>query len=154
MHGEEESKGRRPPLTPPPHPHPTHPHLSCSFFRYLGGSYERQHADSAAGYCLSNALRHSDNIVVHPCTLSAQARAREGAVRCFFRFVRTNVGPTLFPPDSFKLGRYFLRSPPWPPSSLMSGGVLGTPPTFPCPPPRPATKKPARPTNKSSRRIQ
>lgn len=42
----------------------------------------RQHADSAAGYCLSNTLCYSENIMIHLCTFSLQSRVHKRAVRC------------------------------------------------------------------------
>lgn len=43
----------------------------------------RQHADSAAGYCLSNTLCYSENIVIHLHAFSPQAcmHARSGTGR-------------------------------------------------------------------------
>lgn len=77
MRGNKKSKGKRPPHTPHP-PHPSEAaHSSDIWVAHMKGTRAaRQHADSAAGYCLSNTLCYSENIVIHLCTFSVQARAR------------------------------------------------------------------------------
>lgn len=75
MRGKRESKGKRPPL---PAPRPSEAaHSSDIWVAPMKGTRAaQQHADSAAGYCLSNTLCYSENIVIHLCTSSVQARAR------------------------------------------------------------------------------
>lgn len=74
MHGKGKSKAKRALCLSPPS---EAAHSSDIWVAHMKGTRTaRHHADSAAGYCLSNTLCYSENIVIHLRTLSVRACAR------------------------------------------------------------------------------